>query len=97
VGPRAGLDAVAKRRRPYPCQESNRGRLASILVTILTELPRLSVNFVYTVISKRKSLFLKGTPMLILAFVFYSVRFALFKPKLEINSVDFKFHLTQSV
>jgi len=40
VGPRAGLDAVSKRRIPSPCRKSNPGRLAHNLVTILTELPR---------------------------------------------------------
>jgi hypothetical protein len=35
VGPRAHLDAVAKRRIPCPCRESNPGRPARSLVTIL--------------------------------------------------------------
>jgi len=38
VGPTAGLDAVTKRKHPFPCREWNPGRLASSLVTILTEL-----------------------------------------------------------
>jgi hypothetical protein len=33
-----GLDVVAKRKGPYPCRESNPGRLARSSVTILTEL-----------------------------------------------------------
>jgi hypothetical protein len=42
VGPRAGLDAVAKRRNPIiALTESNPGRPVRRLVTILTELPRL--------------------------------------------------------
>jgi hypothetical protein len=39
VGPRAGLDAVAK--RDISCRKSNSGRPAHRIVTILTELPRL--------------------------------------------------------
>jgi hypothetical protein len=35
VGPRAGLDAVAKRKIPIPCRESNPDRLAGILVAIV--------------------------------------------------------------
>jgi len=34
----AGLDAVAKTTNPCSCRESNPGRPASSLVTILTEL-----------------------------------------------------------
>jgi len=41
LGPRAGLDAMAKRKIPYPCRVSNSGRPARSLVTILTELFRL--------------------------------------------------------
>jgi hypothetical protein len=37
---RNGLNSVAKRKNPYPCQESNPGRLARIVATIRTELPR---------------------------------------------------------
>jgi hypothetical protein len=37
VVPRAGLDAVAKRKNPCPCQESNLSPACS-LVTVLTEL-----------------------------------------------------------
>jgi hypothetical protein len=40
VGPRAGLDTVAKGYNPCPCQESNPGCRAPSLVAILTELPR---------------------------------------------------------
>jgi hypothetical protein len=38
VVPRAGLDAVMKRKKslPYPCRESNAGRPARSLVTIMT-------------------------------------------------------------
>jgi hypothetical protein len=43
VGPRAGLDAVVKRKIPSPCGEWNPGRSARSLVTILTELPRLTL------------------------------------------------------
>jgi hypothetical protein len=41
VGPRAGLDASVKRKCLTLCRESNPGRPAPSLVTILTELPRL--------------------------------------------------------
>jgi hypothetical protein len=41
VSPRAGSDAVARRRYPSPYRESSPGRPAHILVTILTELPQL--------------------------------------------------------
>jgi hypothetical protein len=44
VGPRAGLDAVAKRKTLYPCRDSNPGRPVRSLVTILTELSRLLVT-----------------------------------------------------
>jgi hypothetical protein len=44
VGPRAGLDAVTKSKNPSACQESNPGRPAHSLVTILTELLRFYVN-----------------------------------------------------
>jgi len=37
VGPRAGLDAVAMRKIPYPLQESNPGHSTRSRVTILTE------------------------------------------------------------
>jgi hypothetical protein len=40
VGSSARLDAVAKRKIPRPCRESNPGRPARSLVTILTELLR---------------------------------------------------------
>jgi hypothetical protein len=41
VGPRVGLDAVAKRKKSHccPCRESNSGRPACSLISILTELP----------------------------------------------------------
>jgi hypothetical protein len=38
VGRRAGLDAVAKRKIPSPCRESNLGRPVRSLVGILSEL-----------------------------------------------------------
>jgi len=38
VGLRGSLDAVAKRKNPCSCQESNPGHPAHSLVTILTEL-----------------------------------------------------------
>jgi hypothetical protein len=42
MGPRAGLDAVEKRKRnPLPCRESIPGLPAHSSVTILTELPQL--------------------------------------------------------
>jgi hypothetical protein len=41
MGPRAGLDAVAKIKDLFPCQESNPGRPASNRVTVLPELSRL--------------------------------------------------------
>jgi hypothetical protein len=44
VGPRAGLDAVAKRKISLPSRESNPGRPARRLVTILTEPPWLHVS-----------------------------------------------------
>jgi hypothetical protein len=39
VDPRAGLDAVAKKRNPWPYWEWNSGHPARRSVTILTELP----------------------------------------------------------
>jgi len=41
VGPRAGLDAVGKRKSSYSCRQSNPGRPDRSSVTILTELPSL--------------------------------------------------------
>jgi hypothetical protein len=38
VGPRAGLDAVAKRKIPCPSPESKPGRPARSLAIILTEI-----------------------------------------------------------
>jgi len=40
VDPRVGLDAVAERENPCPCQESNSCPARS-LVTVVTELPGL--------------------------------------------------------
>jgi hypothetical protein len=44
VGPRAGLDVVAKRKIPCPCWESSPGHPARSLVTVVTELSQLHVN-----------------------------------------------------
>jgi len=44
VDPRAGLDAVARRKNPSPCRESNAGRPAPCLVSILTYVPRLTLS-----------------------------------------------------
>jgi hypothetical protein len=44
VDPRAGLDKVAKRKTPYPCQELKHGHPAHNLVTILTEICHVAVN-----------------------------------------------------
>jgi hypothetical protein len=41
VGPRAGMEAVARKKNNI-CQESNPGRPAHGVVTILTGLPRLA-------------------------------------------------------
>jgi len=41
IRPRACLDAMAKRKNLCPCRESNSGRLAHGIVTILTEILRL--------------------------------------------------------
>jgi hypothetical protein len=41
VGPRAGLDEVAKKWSTCPCTESKPGHPVSRLATILTELPGL--------------------------------------------------------
>jgi hypothetical protein len=43
MGPIISLDAVAKRKNPNPCRESNHGRPARSLVTVLTELPWLHI------------------------------------------------------
>jgi hypothetical protein len=48
VGRRIGLDAVVKRKIFSPYRESNAGRLARNLVTILTELPRLHLCRLFT-------------------------------------------------
>jgi hypothetical protein len=44
VGPRAGLDAEARRKILTPCRESNPGGPARSLVTILTELRGSLIN-----------------------------------------------------
>jgi hypothetical protein len=43
VGPRASLNAVAKRKISSPCRESKSVCRALRLVTILAELPRLTI------------------------------------------------------
>jgi hypothetical protein len=47
MGPRAGLDAVVKRRIPSPCRELNPDRPGRSLVSIPTELSRLLIVFVF--------------------------------------------------
>jgi hypothetical protein len=44
MGPRVGLDAVARRKNHGPCWESNRGGPLRSLVTVLPELLRLFSN-----------------------------------------------------
>jgi hypothetical protein len=44
VGHRVGLGAVVRRENPISCCESNLGRPARSLVTILTELPRFLIK-----------------------------------------------------
>jgi hypothetical protein len=44
VGPRTSMDAVVKRKIPYPCQESNPDRPARNLVAMLNELQRLLIT-----------------------------------------------------
>jgi hypothetical protein len=39
VGHRVGIDAVAKRRSPFPCRESDPGRPTCGSVVILTDVP----------------------------------------------------------
>jgi hypothetical protein len=41
---RVSLDAMTRKNTPFPFRESNHGRPAHNLVTILTELPRLCVQ-----------------------------------------------------
>jgi hypothetical protein len=60
VGPKVGLDAVAKRKIPFLCREPNPGSPARILVVILTELPRLFILinesiYVYLFLRKNSS------------------------------------------
>jgi hypothetical protein len=52
VGLRTGLDAVAKRKKPTPCQESNPELPARSLVTILTALQRVVGSCDYQIRSK---------------------------------------------
>jgi len=46
VGPRAGVEAIARRKISYQCscQELNPGRPARSLVTVLTEQPHYNVR-----------------------------------------------------
>jgi hypothetical protein len=53
VGPRAGLDAVAREENPNSCQESNPDRLARDLVAILTELRELIFTMAHKSQTKR--------------------------------------------
>jgi hypothetical protein len=48
VGPRPSLDAVTKRKYTRSYQESNSGRPARSLVTVLTELPCSIISLPYT-------------------------------------------------
>jgi hypothetical protein len=44
MGPKPGLDAVAKKEIPIPCRESNPSRPVRSLVTVLTEPSRLLIK-----------------------------------------------------
>jgi hypothetical protein len=50
MNPRGGLDAMAKRKFPYTCRDTNPTHLAHSLVTVLTEL----FLFLNTVVVDRK-------------------------------------------
>jgi hypothetical protein len=39
MGSREAMNAVAKRKIPFPCRESNPGRPTRSIVSILTQLP----------------------------------------------------------
>jgi len=57
MGPRAGLDAVAKRKIICPCQESKPGHPARSLVTVLTELSHLlSESVILEIMNNRNEL-----------------------------------------
>jgi hypothetical protein len=60
VSPRAGLDAVAKRKNPCPCRELNPGRPACSLVIMLSELPRLLLEDDVLILRQYSGTFLKG-------------------------------------
>jgi len=45
MGPRADLDATARRENVSPCLETNPARAASSLVLTLTELPQFFTLF----------------------------------------------------
>jgi hypothetical protein len=70
VGPRAGVDAVAKRQKyplPAPARESNSGRLVCSLLFILTELPGLSARIINELGQTVFSCKLEGTGPYVLA------------------------------
>jgi hypothetical protein len=52
MGPRAGVDDVAKTEDACPCRETNPGRPSRSLVTILTELSWLRVLLSKTLYSE---------------------------------------------
>jgi len=52
MGPRAGVDMMAKRKHPCPCWESNPGYPACSLVTTLAELSQVLVMFVLVTVNK---------------------------------------------
>jgi hypothetical protein len=53
VGPRVGMEVVAERKKEFcPCRESNPGRPARSLVTILTELSQLPARQTIDVIDR---------------------------------------------
>jgi hypothetical protein len=52
VGSRSGLDAVAKRKKPYSCRKSNPGRLAPSLVIIKAEILSKLLSILYRVANR---------------------------------------------
>jgi len=50
MGPRASLEAVAKRKIPCPRRESNAGRPARSLVAMLTEFSRILPKYIRIVL-----------------------------------------------
>jgi hypothetical protein len=70
VGPRAGLDAVAKRKIPSRCRESNPDRSARSVVTIPTELSSylpMNINFLFCI------LYFCNTPVIVLQSNFFVI------------------------